>query len=78
MSLTRNPARVAGLWYLLLVVIGPPRLIYAPNKLSVRGNSAATVNNIAAHEWLIRFGMVADVVGAVILIFAYAGLLPVV
>jgi hypothetical protein len=68
MSSTRNPGRVAGLWYLLLVVLGPLRLIYIPNKLFVPGNAAATVNNIAAHEWLFRFGIVSDVVGAVILI----------
>jgi hypothetical protein len=28
MTLTRNPGRVAGLWYLLLVLAGPLRLIY--------------------------------------------------
>ena len=32
-------------------------------------NATATINNIAAHEWLFRFGMVGDLVGAVILIF---------
>jgi Domain of unknown function (DUF4386) len=69
MSSAHNPGRVAGLWYLLLVVIGPLRLIYIPNKLFVEGNATATANNIAAHEWLFRFGMVADLVGAVILIF---------
>ena len=69
MSPTRNPGRVAGFWYLLLVIIGPLRLIYIPNKLFVHENATATVNNIAAHEWLFRFGMAADVVGAVVLIF---------
>lgn len=69
MSSPRNPGRVAGFWYLLLVVIGPLRLVYIPNKLFVEGNATATVNNIAAHEWLFRFGMVGDLVCAVILIF---------
>ena len=69
MSPTRNPGRVAGFWYLLLVLIGPLRLIYIPDKLFVKGNAAATVNNIAAHEWLFRFGIVSDLVGGVILIF---------
>jgi len=68
MSSTRNPGRVAGLWYLLLIVIGPLRLIYIPSKLFVTGNATATVNNIAAHEWLFRFGIVGDLVGALILI----------
>ncbi len=69
MSSTHNPGRVAGLWYLLLVFAGPLRLIYIPNKLFVHENATATANNIAAHEWLFRFGMVSEVAGAVILIF---------
>jgi hypothetical protein len=69
MSSTRNPGRVAGFWYLLLVFVGPLRLIYIPNKLFVHGNAAATVSNIAAHEWLFRFGIVSELAGAVILIF---------
>jgi hypothetical protein len=69
MSSTRNPGRVAGMWYLLLVVVGPLRLIYIPTKLFVHEDAAATVKNIAAHEWLFRFGMVGDVIGAVVLIF---------
>jgi hypothetical protein len=69
MSSTRNPGRVAGVWYLLLCVLGPLRLIYIPGKLFVHGNATATANNIAAHQWLFRFGIVADLVGAVILIF---------
>ena len=69
MCWTRNPGRVAGIWYLLLSVIGPLRLMYIPNKLFVHGNATATVNNIVAHEQLFRLGMVGDVVCAVILIF---------
>ena len=74
MSLTRNPlirnsGRVAGLWYLLLVLLGPLRLIYIPSKVFVAGNASATVSNIAAHEWLFRLGMASDLAGAVVLIF---------
>jgi len=66
---TRNPGRVAGLWYLLLCILGPIRLMYIPSKLFVHGNATATVNNIAAHELLFRLGIVADLICAVILIF---------
>jgi len=59
---------VAGFWYLLLVILGPLRLIYIPNKLFVDGDPAATVGNIAAHEWLFRFGIVGDLACGVILI----------
>ncbi len=69
MSSTRNPGRVAGLWYLLLCVVGPLRLVYIPSKLFVHGNASATASNIAAHEWLFRFGIVGDLLGAVVLIF---------
>jgi hypothetical protein len=68
-DLNPQPRRVAGLWYLLLVLAGPIRLIYVPSKLFVHGNAAATASNIAAHEWLFRFGIISDLLGPVILIF---------
>jgi hypothetical protein len=49
---SRNPGRVAGFWYLVLVFLGPLRLMYIPSKLFVSGNTAATVNNIGSHELL--------------------------
>ncbi len=69
MSSTRNPGRVAGFLYLLLVVFAPFRLIYIPSALFVRGNATATANNIAAHELLFRLGMVSDLLCGTILIF---------
>ena len=69
MSLVRNPGRVAGLWYLLLIIIGPLRLMYIPNKLFDYDNPAITVSNIAAHQLLFGLGIVIDVVGALVLVF---------
>ena len=69
MSSPRNPGRVVGFWYLLLVLAGPLSLIYIPNKLFVAGNATATAANIAAHQSLFRLGMLSDLVGGVILIF---------
>jgi len=68
MSSTHNPGRVAGLWYLLLIAMGPIFLIYIPDKLYVKGNAAATVSNIVAHERLFRIGILAELVGGIILI----------
>jgi hypothetical protein len=68
MRLLRNPGRVAGLWYLLLILLGPVRLIYIPTKLFVTGDAAATVVNIAAHEHLFRLGIATDLIGAVVLL----------
>jgi hypothetical protein len=45
MNSTRNQGRVAGFVYLLLVLIGPFRLIYIPSTLFVSGNATATANN---------------------------------
>jgi len=69
MSAFRNPGRVVGLWYVSLLLFGPLTLIYIPNKLFVHGDAAATAANIAAHQQLFKIGMLADVVGSIILIF---------
>jgi len=66
-TLSRN-ARVAGLFYLTLLV-APLRLIYIPSKLIVSGNAAATANNIAAHQTLFRLGILTDLFTAVMAIF---------
>ncbi len=68
MSSTRNPGRVAGFLYLLLLA-APLRLVYIPSKLIVTGNATATANNIAAHELLFRFGIVADLFTGVMALF---------
>ena len=65
---SRNPGRVVGLWYLLLVFIGPLRLIYIPTKLFVAGNATATAANIVAHESLFRAGIAADLAGSIVLV----------
>jgi hypothetical protein len=64
----RDPGRRAAAWYLLLILIGPLRLIYIPRTLFVDGDAAATVANVAAHQPLVRLGILADVLGAVLLI----------
>ena len=40
-ELSKN-ARIVGFWYLLLVFIGPWRLLYIPSKLFVSGDATAT------------------------------------
>ena len=66
---TRNPGRVAGIWYLLVIVVGVPGLAVIPGRLIVRADAAATAANLAAHETLFRLGILSDVAGAVLLIF---------
>ena len=69
MTPTSKNARVAGFLYLLLVIIGPLRLIYIPRTLIVDGNATATAHNLATHEWLFRLGIATDLVGGTLLIF---------
>jgi hypothetical protein len=40
-----------------------------PGKLIVHGNTAATVNNIAAHEMLFRFGIAGKLISQAAFIF---------
>jgi len=49
-------AKVAGLAYVLIIVLSILKLIFAVN-LIVPGNDAATTNNIIANELLFRIGV---------------------
>jgi uncharacterized protein DUF4386 len=69
MRAIRNPGRVVGLWYLSLVLFGPLTLLYIPNKLFVQNDAPATAANIAAHQLLFKTGMLADLVGSIVLLF---------
>ena len=69
MTSTSTNARIAGLLYLVLVIVAPLRLMYIPSKLFVHGNASATAANIAAHETLFRLGIVGDLFCGTILIF---------
>src|SRR4029450_4815147 len=61
-------ARIAGAVYLSMVITAPFSLIYVPGKLIVRGNAAATAENILAHETMFRLSISGDLVGQVIFI----------
>src|SRR5260370_2813715 len=64
----KKAARIAGAIYLSMVITGPFSLIYVPSKLIVRGNAAATADNILAHETMFRLAILADLCGSVIFI----------
>jgi hypothetical protein len=64
----KKAARIAGAIYLSMVITGPFALIYVPNKLIMRGNAAATADNILAHETMFRLAILADLIGSVIFI----------
>ena len=68
MNSTKKAARIAGAIYLSMVFTAPFSLIYVPGKLIVKGNAAATANNILAHETMFRLSILADLVSQVIFI----------
>jgi hypothetical protein len=65
---TVKAARIAGAIYLSMVFTAPFSLIYVPSKLIVRGNAAATADNILAHETMFRLSIFGDLVGHIIFI----------
>ncbi len=70
-TLSKN-ARIAGFFYLLVILIAPLRLVYIPSKLFVSGDAAATIHGIATHELLFRLGIAGDLVtGAVSLVLTF-------
>jgi hypothetical protein len=65
---TVKAARIAGFIYLSMIIVAPFCLLYIPSKLIVRGNAAATAENILAHETLFRVSIFGDLIGQVIFI----------
>jgi hypothetical protein len=65
---TKKAAHIAGAVYLALVAVAPFAMIYVPSKLIVRGNAAATADNILAHETMFRLAIFGDLIGHVIFI----------
>jgi len=53
-------ARVAGALYLVANIFAPFTLLYLPSLFIVRGDAAATANNVIASESLFRFGIVGN------------------
>ncbi len=69
MTALSKRARIAGALYIVASLVGFLRLIYIPDHLIVSGNAAATVNNIAMHESLFRWGIVTYLIAGVLFLF---------
>jgi hypothetical protein len=59
----RAQARLAGWLYLVVIGAGFFAEFYSRAGLTVRGNPAATAQNIMAHEMVFRAGLAADIAG---------------
>lgn len=62
MTTKSKQARVAGLFYLLLIITGIFSLMYVPSKYSGGGDLAVTVDNITGNPQLFRIGAVVELI----------------
>lgn len=69
MSTPRVLARIAGVLYLLLAILGGFAEGYMEPKMYVAGNAAATAANVVANPGLVRLGVVADLLDGTIFLF---------
>ena len=69
MSSLSGKARVAGLLYLTVTIVGVFSLMYIPGLIYVPGDAAATAHNIALHEALFRTNIFLEIWGATLEIF---------
>lgn len=74
MNTIQKSARVAGLLYLIYFVVEISADVLGRSPLIVMGDAAATVGNLAAHEWLFHSGFVGDLLAGVLFFLAAWGL----
>lgn len=65
----KKTARIAGLWYLLLVIVGIYGILYVQSEILVHGNAAGTTHNILSHQFLFRTGIFSSILGNFIFLF---------
>ena len=66
----KKQSRIAALLYFVNGLPAPFALLYVPSVLIVRGDAAATANNIRDSEALLRLGMAVELFSSTIVIFA--------
>ena len=59
----QKTARIAGMWWLLFIVIGPISYLVVDGKLLVPDNPVATLSNISSNKTLFSAGVVAFLAG---------------
>ena len=70
----RQQARFAGFLYLLLGLTAPLGLMYVPARLLVRGDAAATADNIRRLDWLLHAGIASELIHQTIAVFVVLAL----
>lgn len=70
LSSLKKQSRIAALLYFINCLPAPFALLYVPSVLIVRGDAAATANNIRDSEALLRLGMAVELFSSTVVIFA--------
>lgn len=70
MNSLKKQSRIAALLYFVNCLPAPFALLYVPSVLIVRGDAAATANNVRDSEFLLRLGMAGELFTSTIVIFA--------
>jgi hypothetical protein len=70
MNSLKKQSRIAAALYLLNGLPAPFALLYVPSVLIVRGDAAATANNVRDSEALLRLGMAGELFSSTVVIFA--------
>jgi hypothetical protein len=66
-DISRNKtARIAGIAFLLALIIPVLSTVFVYSRLTVPGNAAATANNILTNEFLFRIGIASDLIVVII------------
>jgi hypothetical protein len=69
MDSARKNARIAGLLYLIMAILGAFSIVWVPSILVVPGDVTSTVANIEADEWLFRLGIFSGLACQAIFVF---------
>ena len=62
----KNTARLAGLLYLIWIITGIFAMFYVPSQIDMKGDAAATAQNILSHEFLFRLSIVNDIFSGIL------------
>ncbi|MBI1769239.1 MAG: DUF4386 domain-containing protein [Bacteroidetes bacterium] len=65
----KKTARLAGLLYLVWIIMGMYGMLYVSPKIMVKGDVVATANNMLANEFLFRTSLITDLIGSAIWVF---------
>jgi hypothetical protein len=65
----RKTARIAGFWYLLMLITGPVGMMYVPSRIIIAGDATETANNIVSFDFLFRIGIMSNIICQITFVF---------